>query len=249
MLTREMKSKKIQRVTTAVLWVLAVATAVSSARYLFFSAATLVNINIEDAAARMTARWTGTAPTPALHPFSHQPLLLLLHVGGGIVALLCGLFQFLPRLRQTRPKVHRAIGTIYAAATVVAGASGFPLSFLFYTATDESLRGRLGPAAAGFAALSVVWPILTILAFVRARQRRFTEHRLWMIRSYSLTAVAITTRVFAFPLLVITRDPILTINLVVLSWPLNLLFAEMVVRRRAPYATVKPLATAHTAKS
>ena len=192
----QMSPAKLKRMETAVLWVLAVATAVASARYFLFSAVTLAHM--EDAAARMASTWAGTAPIPALHPFSHQPLLLLLHVSGGIVALICGLFQFLPQLRQSRPKLHRATGTMYAAGTVVAGLSGFPLSFLFYTATAQNTRGHLIPAAVGFAALSLVWPCLTVIAFARARQQRFVEHSAWMLRSYSLTAAAITTRIFRF---------------------------------------------------
>ena len=236
-----MKSAKLGQIGIAALWVLAVVTAIFAARYFVFSSATLEQI--EDASARLTGKWA-VAPIPALHPFSHQPALLLLHVSGGIVTLVFGLFQFLPKLRQTRPQVHRSMGTIYAAATVIAGLSGFPLSFLFYTVTDQSIRGRLIPAAAGFAALSLVWPCLTAIAFVRARQRRFSEHRAWMVRSYSLTAAAITTRVFAFPLLLITRDPILAINLVMVSWPLNLLFAEMLVRRGSSSAMAVSAAAA-----
>src|SRR5229473_349533 len=88
-----MKPRELE-LKTAVFWILAVATAVSSARYFLFSVATLAHI--EDAAAQITAKWVGTTPIPALHPFSHQPVLLLLHVSGGIVALMFGLFQFLP---------------------------------------------------------------------------------------------------------------------------------------------------------
>jgi hypothetical protein len=149
-----MKSATLRQVGAAALWVLAIATAIFAARYFVFSSATLEQI--EDASARLTGKWAGVAPIPALHPFSHQPAVLLLHVGGGIVALMFGLFQFLPKLRQTRPQVHRTMGMMYAAGAVVAGLSGFPLSFLFYTATDQSIRGRLIPAAVGFAALSVV---------------------------------------------------------------------------------------------
>jgi hypothetical protein len=80
---------------------------------------------------------------------------------------------------------------------------------------------------------------------MRARQRRFTEHRAWMVRSYSLTAAAITTRMFAFPMLLITRDPVLAINLIMISWPLNLLFAEMLVRRGSSSAMAVSAAVAH----
>lgn len=226
-----MKPGQLQRTGIAVLWALAFVTALFAARYFFFSSETLARF--EDSAAQMTSRWAGTAPIPALHPFSRQPLLLLLHVGGGIAATLFGLFQFLPGLRHSRLKLHRAMGMVYAIAVVGSGITGFPLSFLFYTATDAAVRGRLIPAGAGFALLSIVWPCVTLLAVKRAQQRRFIEHRAWMLRSYSLTAAGISTRVLALPLLMITRNPILATNLVILAWPLNLLLAEMLIRRSA----------------
>jgi hypothetical protein len=46
----------------------------------------------------------------------------------------------------------------------------------------------------------------------------------------------------------ITRDPLLAVNLVVLSWPLNLLFAEMLVRQNARVATAGSITAAHAAK-
>lgn len=68
MLSLIMKPGQLQRTGIAVLWALAFVTALFAARYFFFSSETLARF--EDSAAQMTSRWAGTAPIPALHPFS-----------------------------------------------------------------------------------------------------------------------------------------------------------------------------------
>jgi uncharacterized membrane protein len=45
--------------------------------------------------------------------------------------------------------------------------------------------------------LATLWLTFTIVGFRRARQRRFVEHRRWMIRSFALTMSIITNRVWA----------------------------------------------------
>jgi hypothetical protein len=42
--------------------------------------------------------------------------------------------------------------------------------------------------------LAAVWLTVTIVGFTMARQRRFVEHRRWMIRSFALTMSIVTNR-------------------------------------------------------
>ena len=86
----------------------------------------------------------------------------------------------------------------------------------------------------GFGTLAVVWLLTAALAlaFARARQRRFDEHRAWMMRSYSLTLAAATVRLAGLPILVLTRDAIVAITCAFWSWILNLVVAEWLIRRR-----------------
>ena len=85
----------------------------------------------------------------------------------------------------------------------------------------------------GFVGLAIAWIVTSAAALVRARQRRFADHRVWMMRSYSLTFAAVTVRLIALPFLVVTQDPVVAITLTFWSWVLNLLVAEWFVRRAA----------------
>jgi steroid 5-alpha reductase family enzyme len=44
--------------------------------------------------------------------------------------------------------------------------------------------------------LAALWLIVTLTGYRRARQRRYVEHRRWMIRSFALSASIITNRVW-----------------------------------------------------
>lgn len=112
---------------------------------------------------------------------------LLLHVGGGVVALSLGPWQLWSGLRSRRPALHRALGRVYVVAVLAAGAGGLLLAPL-------SLGGPV--AHLGFAALAVALLGTTAMAFVSIRRRRIPAHRAWMVRSYALIFTAVTFRVW-----------------------------------------------------
>src|SRR3546814_3696356 len=110
---------------------------------------------------------------------------LLVHVAGAASALLVGSFQFIGRLRQASPRIHRWTGRIYAIACLVGALSGLILA----------LGTTAGPVAtSGFGILAVIWAVTIGYGWQRARERRFAEHRRWMIRSWALTFAAVTLR-------------------------------------------------------
>jgi uncharacterized membrane protein len=112
---------------------------------------------------------------------------LPVHAGFAATALLVGPFQFLPQLRLRIPKLHRNIGKIYVAACLLAAPAGLLLAW----GTDA------GPIAQwGFGTLAVLWFGATAYAFWLATQRRFAEHRRWMIRSFAMTFAAVTLRLY-----------------------------------------------------
>ena len=49
-------------------------------------------------------------------------------------------------------------------------------------------------ASIGFASLSILWLYVTYKGYETARAKKFIDHRKWMIRSFALTAAAITLR-------------------------------------------------------
>jgi Predicted membrane protein (DUF2306) len=114
---------------------------------------------------------------------------LLIHIAGAATALLVGSFQFVGRLRQRWPSVHRWTGRVYAASCLVGGVTGLLLA----------LGTTMGPVAtAGFGILSILWVLITGHAWQLAGQRRFLEHRRWMIRSWLLTFAAVNLRLYVF---------------------------------------------------
>jgi Predicted membrane protein (DUF2306) len=227
---------------TTAMWFLAFAAALSSARYFF-------------------------VPPPLLLPaetlaLSRHHIWLLLHIAGGIVAMVVGLFQFVSSLREAYPLVHRAIGYLYLSAVGLGGCIGLGLardtpvfaaqgladltaidlstvglspSFLGYGSASKFSPNQFFLVMVGFGTLALAWLLTGALAFVRVRQRRFDEHRAWMMRCYSLTFAAATVRLAALPILVVTRDPVVAITCTFWSWILNLVVAEWVIRRRSPY--------------
>ncbi|MEO6386973.1 MAG: DUF2306 domain-containing protein [Croceibacterium sp.] len=110
---------------------------------------------------------------------------LMLHVAGGATALLIGSLQFFPRLRSRRSGVHRLVGRVYVGCCLLGAAAGLPLA----------LGSTAGPiASGGFASLAVAWFVTTSLGWRHATQRRFAEHRRWMLRSWAVTTAAVSLR-------------------------------------------------------
>jgi predicted membrane protein DUF2306 len=153
-----------------------------------------------------------------LHPW------LMVHVAGAATALLIGPVQFSSRVRTSVPMLHRCIGRTYAVACLVGGAAGFVLA----------LGASTGPISRlGFGGLAIFWLVTTALAWRRATQGRFIEHRAWMIRSFALTFAAVTLRLY-LPLSML----LLQVQLVdayraisFLCWVPNLLVAELHLRK------------------
>jgi hypothetical protein len=88
-------------------------------------------------------------------------------------------------------------------------------------------------ASFGFAILAVLWLSSTWLAFQSARARDFSAHRHWMIRSFALTAAAISLRLGLPIAPALGYD--FTTGYIVMSWAswiINLAIAEIYLRCR-----------------
>lgn len=166
------------------MWFLALAAAFTSVRYFL-----------------VPPRWLLPNETLAL---SRHHLPILLHIAAGIVAITVGLFQFVNSLRDAHPEVHRAMGYLYLSAVLLAGGAGLWLSpdtpvfaahgltdltaidlsvvglspsFLGYSASSRFSPSQFFLVMVGFGTLAAAWLLTAALAFARARQRRFDEHR------------------------------------------------------------------------
>lgn len=163
-------------------------------------------------------------------------LWFTLHIAASPVALPLGLMQFQPRLRDKRPALHRWSGRVYGIAVVVGGLSGLMLAV---GSTERPI------AALGFGTLAVLWLGTTANAIRLAMLGHLREHRRWMIRSYALTAAAITLRL-ALPFFFFLGEmdyAQASAYVAWLCWIPNLLLAELYLRLRLSSDPISPILT------
>ena len=113
---------------------------------------------------------------------------LLMHIAGGMIALLTGPGQLWLGLNQKRLPLHRRLGMAYMASVAVSSIAAF------YLAAHTDLGWVFG---AGLTGLAVAWIVTTGLAFVAIRRGLIHQHQEWMIRSYVVTFAFVTFRIFA----------------------------------------------------
>jgi hypothetical protein len=118
----------------------------------------------------------------------HYPLPVAHVLFGSVAMVTCG-FQVWPSFRRRYPAVHRVIGRTYVFGGVIpAGMLGIVIGAV----------SPFGPVIrASNVLLAIVWLTVTLTGYRMARQRRFADHRRWMIRSFVLTMSIITNRVWA----------------------------------------------------
>ncbi len=151
--------------------------------------------------------------------YAANPGWLLLHTGGGIVALCLGPWQFWSGFRDRSLRRHRILGRIYLGAVATGGAGGLGMAALAY--------GGL-PARAGFGSLALLWLGTAALAYARIARGEIERHREWMMRNYTLTFAAVTLRLWVVLLesLGIGFEAAY-VAAAWLSWVLNLLAVEI----------------------
>lgn len=104
---------------------------------------------------------------------------LIFHLGGGLVALLVGVFQLWSGGTAKAMGAHPVSGRIYVGAVLVGSLGGMVLS------VASALYGFAW--AVGVFALAVAWLAATSMAFICIKRRNIKAHRQWMTRSYIIT--------------------------------------------------------------
>lgn len=111
------------------------------------------------------------------------------HVFGGLVAISAGLAQIWLGLTHRTGKLHKVLGKVYASGVLVGVFGGFYLAF--------TIPGNRFAYQSGLFFLCVAWALTTGMALWSIRNRRFDQHRDWMLRSYVVTFAFVTFRLFA----------------------------------------------------
>jgi len=163
--------------------------------------------------------------------------LLVTHIIFGSVALLAGVMQVWPWFRGRYPAVHRLIGRVYVFGGVLpAGIAVLGVAPLSSTGFVSQVGNTL---------LALLWVPVTIAGYRMARQRRFVEHREWMIRSFALTTSIVVNRLWGLLFFLLLSPQLHTTfggdttamfnaaagASVWVSWVVNLLVAEWWLQR------------------
>jgi uncharacterized membrane protein len=173
----------------------------------------------------------------------HYPVLVIHVICGAVAILICG-FQVWPWFRRRHPQLHRYLGRAYVFAGVLpAGLAGLVIG----ATSPFGLVARVSNVM-----LSLLWLLTTLVGLQAARERRFGDHRRWMIRSFALTLSIILNRILGGILFLLLSprldttfhgDETLLIQTIAgigtwLGWTLSLLVAQWWLDRRPRLATV-----------
>ena len=156
-------------------------------------------------------------------------IAFFIHVYASMWVLLAGFTQFSGSLQRNYPRLHRGMGYVYITDVLfITGPAGLLMGFY----ANGGLSSRIA-----FVLLAILWIYFTAMALVKAKQKDFTAHRNFMIRSYALTLSAITLRAWKYAITNSVELPPMDVYRVVawLGWGLNLMVAEWVIRKKPPF--------------
>ena len=145
------------------------------------------------------------------------------HITTSLLVLVAGLLQFLPVVARRGPTWHRRLGKFYVVGTLaLAAPSGLVLA--------RYANGGLA-AQVGFSLQCLVWWLCTWRAYRAARQRQWSLHVDWMLRSFAVTLAALALRGESYILFyVFETKPIETyLTVTWLSWVGNLVLVEILL--------------------
>ncbi|KAG7038126.1 DUF2306 domain-containing protein [Colletotrichum scovillei] len=150
----------------------------------------------------------------------------VIHIGGSLVAMGLGPFQFLPQLRQRYIQIHRWLGWVYVLAVTTGGIAAFYVTF-----NSEALTwGKVG-----FGLLALGWLESARRSIVAIRSNGDVKsHQAWMTRNFALTYAAVMLR-WQLPLMIAAGMEVkfaLSITGYI-SWIPNLWFVERFVLNRS----------------
>lgn len=180
-------------------------------------------------ASRLNQLATGATVTAENARFFASPVPVVVHIIGSSVFLVLGALQFAPSLRRRR--WHRVAGRVVAPAGLLSAGSAVWMT-LFY----EMPSSVTGP---GLAAVRIVlgtaMAAALIAAVIAIRGGDVRAHSAWMTRAYAIGLGAGTQVLIFLPftLLLGAPAPLVHTALMTAGWVVNLVVAELVIRRRA----------------
>ena len=158
---------------------------------------------------------------------------LLMHVTGGMVALLTGPFQFWTGFRMRYVNLHRWTGRIFLGAVALGsiGAYRMAISTTFGWAFGFALL-----------ALATAWFSSAAMALYAILKMQVQIHKEWMVRTYVITFAFVTFRVLNdyYPGARLQPDGDRAVAVGWASWVIPLLFTEIILQLRRMHSATSP---------
>ena len=151
--------------------------------------------------------------------------MIRIHILLAIISLITGPLGVIKAIRDKSRNFHRWNGRIYVLSIILNFIPGVYVSFF--------ATGGL-PSIIGFLILNTLWLTTTILGFWYIIRQKVMLHSQWIIRSFFLSFANITIYIIvaiSHNLMNFSYGNSYTIA-VWLCWPLNLIVAEFVIRRK-----------------
>jgi uncharacterized membrane protein len=134
------------------------------------------------------------SPAPANFPeaaamdagFARHPLLTMVHITPGLLFVVLAPLQFVRRLRNRKPKLHRWLGRVVLVCGMIIGGTALVMS------PQMAIGGANETAATMLFAIVFLFSLTK--AFLHIRRGRVALHREWMIRAFAIGLAVATIR-------------------------------------------------------
>jgi uncharacterized membrane protein YozB (DUF420 family) len=124
----------------------------------------------------------GIGPT-----FWNKQFWFVSHLATAVIPLITGPFQFWTWFRKHYIKWHRLIGKVYIIGCLLGGLSAL------YLGITQQYPGSVVPTLI----LASLWLFMTSAAWITIKRKNIQAHRLFMIRSYTLTLAFVFLRILS----------------------------------------------------
>jgi uncharacterized membrane protein len=124
----------------------------------------------------------GIGPT-----FWNKQFWFVSHFVTAVLPLILGPFQFWVWFRNHKIKLHRLLGKLYILGCLFGGLSAI------YLGITQPYDGSIVPTLL----LATLWLFMTSAAWITIKRKNIQAHRLFMIRSYTLTLAFVFLRILS----------------------------------------------------
>ena len=154
---------------------------------------------------------------------THFMWAFYIHITSSLLVMPLGVLQFSTYIARHKPSLHRIFGKVYVVVILALAA---PSGLVLASYASAGLAAKVG-----FTLQSLVWWIVTYIAWQEATQKRWLNHTNAMLRSFAVTLAAMSLRTESYIMYYyLDTKPIETyLTVTWLSWVGNLLFVEILI--------------------